>query len=216
MKHSNHLGLILAACAFLLLSVQGKTQTIQHTQQPVDGTQRGHNYVDMGLSVKWATCNIGADNPSDYGDYFAWGETEPKSKYSEANSLTYKKNFINVSGPQYDAAQTKWGGTWRMPSEREFNELQNNSTFEWTTLNGNSVVKVTSKRNGNFIYLPAAGYRYGSSLYGAGNFAGFWTSTYIKLSSGHHTSSYIYYFQNNAEYRNLERYHGLSIRPVCP
>ena len=127
----------------------------------------------MGLSVKWATCNIGADSPSDYGDYFAWGETKPKSEYTEANSLTYKKYFINVSGSQYDAAQTKWGGTWKVPTKKEFTELQNNSTFEWTTLNGKPVVKVTSKRNGNFIYLPATGYRYGSSLYGAGNFAGF-------------------------------------------
>ena len=84
----------------------------------------GHEYVDLGLSVKWATCNIGAETPWDYGDYFAWGETEPKDDYSSGNCLTYGIELPDISGdPEYDAARAGWGGTWRMPTGTEMDEL---------------------------------------------------------------------------------------------
>ena len=108
----------------------------QHKQ--TSGHHNGHEWVDLGLSVKWATCNIGADNPEDYGDYFAWGETETKSEYTDANCKTIKKQSFfakwfnfgrsdnntnvenlpdDISGnAQYDAARANWGGSWRMPT----------------------------------------------------------------------------------------------------
>ena len=113
-------------------------------------------YVDLGLSVKWATCNVGATKPEEYGDYFAWGEVEPKNNYSLStykycngtnNSMTKysAKNDVNrgefydnkiVLGPEDDAATVNWGGEWRMPTKEEQDELRNKCTWEWTILNG--------------------------------------------------------------------------------
>ncbi len=85
-----------------------------------DGKPEGHEYVDLGLSVKWATCNVGATKPEEYGNYYAWGETATKSEYTEDNSLTYGKQMRDISGnAQYDAATANWGGTWRMPTNDE-------------------------------------------------------------------------------------------------
>ncbi|MBQ5370375.1 MAG: T9SS C-terminal target domain-containing protein, partial [Bacteroidaceae bacterium] len=120
----------------------------------------GHEYVDLGLSVKWATCNVGADSPEDYGDYFAWGETSPKSTYDWS---TYKwckgaydnltkyntnsgfgtvdnKNQLDLSD---DAARANWGGSWRMPTDEEFIELGEKCSWKRTTQNGVKGYKVT-------------------------------------------------------------------------
>ena len=103
----------------------------------------GHAYIDLGLSVKWATYNVGADSPDEYGDYYAWGETATKSSYYAKNCITWEQEVGDISGTlQYDAATAKWGGSWRMPSLEEFNELQNNCTWEWTTLGGANGYKV--------------------------------------------------------------------------
>ena len=120
----------------------------------------GHAYIDLGLSVKWATYNVGADSPDEYGDYYAWGETATKSSYYAKNCTTWEQEVGDISGTlQYDAATAKWGGSWRMPSLEEFNELQNNCTWEWTTLGDVKGYKVTSNINGNTIFL-----RFGSCL----------------------------------------------------
>ena len=85
-----------------------------------NGKDEGHGYVDLGLSVKWATCNVGATSPEDYGHYFAWGERCPKEEYTRENSLTYRKDMSDIAGnPQYDAATANWGGNWRMPTKNE-------------------------------------------------------------------------------------------------
>lgn len=137
--------------------------------------------VDLGLSVKWACCNVGANSPEEYGDYFAWGEVSPKSSYTEENYQHWVLGYDDwgalyveyvtlkgdISGTQYDAATTNWGGGWRMPNQAEINELCDSCTWEWTTLNGVNGYKVTGP-NGNSIFLPAAGYRYGTSSYGIG------------------------------------------------
>ena len=94
--------------------------------KPTTGTERGHEWVDLGLpsGVKWATCNVGASDPWEYGDYFAWGETSPKSEYTKENSKTYNRNMGDISGnPNYDAARANWGGSWRIPTKKEFHEL---------------------------------------------------------------------------------------------
>ena len=143
-------------------------------------------YVDLGLpsGLKWATCNVGASSPEDYG---AWGETETKSEYTASNSLTdglsiselQSQGIIDGSGnltPSHDAATANWGGSWRMPTKEELEELKNECTWTWTTQNGKNGYKVTGS-NGNHIFLPAAGFRSGSSLYYVGSNGTYWSST---------------------------------------
>ena len=188
-----------------------------------------HEYVDLGLSVKWATMNVGATSPEDYGDYFAWGETTPKSTYDWS---TYKwcngsydtqtkyctdldygtvdnKTILELSD---DAANANWGGDWRMPTREEQDELRTECTWTWTTQNGVKGYKVTSKTNGNSIFLPAAGNRLDSGLYYAGSYGNYWSSS---LSTD--GSLYAYGLDVDSGYVDWDgsfRYYGRSVRPV--
>ena len=138
----------------------------------------GHEYVDLGLSVKWATCNVGANSPEDYGNHYAWGETSTKSSYTRGNSKTYKMYYGDIAGnSSLDAARANWGGTWRLPMSSEIDELIDKCNWTWTTMNGVNGYKITSKVNGRSIFLPAAGYRDSSSLYFAGSCGYYWSST---------------------------------------
>ena len=178
-----------------------------------DGKHEGHGYVDLGLSVKWATCNVGATSPEDFGHYFAWGETSPKAEYTEENSLTYGKDMSDISGnPQYDAATANWGGDWRMPTEEEMRELLNNCTWTWTAPNGVNGYKVTGP-NGNSVFLPAAGYRDGSSLDYAGSYGDYWSSTPYDYNNGSYAYS-LYFLSGNQDMSGNYRYFGQSVRPV--
>lgn len=145
--------------------------------------------VDLGLSVKWACCNVGASTPEDYGDYFAWGETSPKSAYNwdtyqhwvDYNGdgwWDYGESTINsdISGTQYDAARANWGGSWRMPTLAEMKELVDKCDWVWTSVNGINGRRVTGP-NGNSIFISAAGYRHGSSVSGVGESGDCWSST---------------------------------------
>ena len=125
-------------------------------QSQSTGKHNGHEWVDLGLSVKWAKCNIGASASSDYGTYFAWGETAPKSSYTEDNSMTKHKQLADLSGDKkYDAARANWGGEWRIPTVDECLELIEKCTWTWTTQDGHVGYKVTSLANGESIFLPA-------------------------------------------------------------
>ncbi len=124
----------------------------------------GHEYVDLGLSVKWATCNIGAESPSDKGDYYAWGEITTKPEYIESNSATYGKDINSISGnSNYDVARASWGGTWRIPTKEEVEELMNTCKFEWITKDGRTGCEIIGP-NGNSIFLPIVGQRKGASI----------------------------------------------------
>lgn len=150
----------------------------------------GHEYVDLGLpsGTMWATCNIGANSPEEYGDYFAWGETAPKESYNwstyfdtEDDGNTFKKYYIS-SGltelqPEDDAATANWGSGWQIPSLEQFIELKNYTTSEWTTVNGIKGRKITSEENGNSIFLPAAGIYNGKALWNAGTYGEYWLRT---------------------------------------
>ena len=149
----------------------------------VSGTIAGYDYVDLGLpsGLKWATCNIGANTPEGYGNYYAWGETTTKSEYTEENSVTMGQPMSDFSGnATYDAARANWGGTWRMPTKAEMQELHDNCTWTRTTQNGVNGMRVTGS-NGNSIFLPAAGWCYGSSREYVGEYVGeygyYWSST---------------------------------------
>ncbi len=151
------------------------------------GKINGYAYVDLGLSVKWAACNVGANSPEEYGNYYAWGEVVTKTDYSSSNCPTSglttsqlrAQGYIDGEGnltAQYDAACVNWGGKWRMPTKAEMQELEDKCTWTWTIQNGVKGYKVTGP-NGNSIFLPAAGFRYGSSLYKAGSCGSYWSST---------------------------------------
>ena len=173
-----------------------------------------HGYVDLGLpsGLKWATCNVGASSPEDYGDYYAWGELSTKDEYTESNCSTYKEHIGNISGnPQYDVARKKWGGSWRMPTRAEFKELIDNCTWEWTTKGGHNGYKVTGP-NGNSIFLPAADYRYGAYTYGAESDGYYWSATPDESDT---QFAYLLYFYSGSRYTGwYGRFIGRSVRPV--
>lgn len=177
------------------------------------GSINGYDYVDLGLSVKWAICNVGASSPSGYGNYFAWGETTTKSEYWNDNNVTYEKSMSDIRGNrQYDAARANWGGSWRLPTKAEMEELVDQCTWTWTTQGGNKGCKVTSKKNGQSIFLPAAGWRYGTSLYDAGEVVNHWTSSPNESNT---QDAYSLYFESSLQRVPSDlRFYGLSVRPV--
>ena len=171
-----------------------------------------YEYVDLGLpsGLKWATHNIGATTPEEYGNYYAWGEVLPKETYTEANSETYGKSMDDISGTEYDAATFNWGGNWRMPTEEEMKEMVSMCVWEGTMQNQVYGYKLTSKINGNSIFLPAAGYRDGASLYDAGGIGGeYWSSSPSSNISANH-----FVFGSISGMGSNNRYYGCSIRPV--
>ena len=118
----------------------------------------GHAWVDMGLSVKWATCNVGAGSPEESGGYYAWGELHRKSEYTEANSETFGISMADIAGnPARDVARAEWGDAWRLPKLTEIDELVDKCTWTLTALHGIKGYKVVSRVNGNVIFLPMAG-----------------------------------------------------------
>ena len=189
--------------------------------------ENGHEYVDLGLSVKWATCNIGAECPEDSGDYFAWGEVELKKKYSyKEYKFTKGGNFLMTSFVKYtkddrknvldiedDVAHVKWGGKWRMPTKREFKELKEKCTWEKVGKNSKLVGYKVIGPNGNSIFLPAAGEIY-SRIPIYYREKGLYWSNSLDISYPSHA----YYLQFDEHKVSLEghiREEGFSIRPVC-
>ena len=177
------------------------------------GNDDKHKAVDLGLSVKWATCNVGATTPEEYGDYFAWGETTIKSEYTEENSKTYEKNISDISGnPAYDAATANWGGIWRLPTKVEFEELKNNCTWQWIMQGGKYGYKVTSKKNGNSIFFPAANSRFGLSLGSDGDYGFYWSST--PDESDTQFAYRLFFYSDGRNIRWDGRKYEYSVRPV--
>ena len=177
------------------------------------GVINGHEWVDLGLSVKWATMNVGASSPSDYGSYFAWGETRPKSEYTADNCVTWNKDLKDISGnSSYDAARSNWGGSWRLPTQKELEELENKCKWTWTTQGGHKGYKVTGP-NGNSIFLPAAGWRYGTSPNNIGVNGYYRSST--PYGSDNQSACYLYF---GDAYRGVSwggRGSGRSVRAVA-
>jgi len=188
--------------------------------------------VDLGLpsGTLWADRNVGAALPEDYGDYFAWGETTTKSnyawatlkycedsdgnKFSKYNTQSKYGNVDNKTTLEKsdDAATANWGSGWCMPTQQQFQELKDNCTWTWTTRNGKNGYEVKGK-NGNSIFLPAAGYRLGTGLYGAGSSGNYWSSS---LATDYPSRRRFLHFGSG--YVNLDgwsgRRYGQSVRPV--
>ena len=202
--------------------------------------ENGHEYIDLGLSVKWATCNVDATSPEDYGNYFAWGETRiqraPTSYwewmmytwdlYKWCNSEDYLTKYCTDS--RYglpdnkttlelsdDVARTKWGGRWRMPTDIELKELCEKCRWEKATLNGVEGYKIIGD-NGNYIFMPARGHYYPSSS-SSGDYEGYYWSSSLDVSEN--TCAWCLNFRPDRYDINVyrhERCYGLSVRPVCP
>lgn len=172
--------------------------------------------VDLGLSVKWASCNVGASSPEQYGSYFSWGEVKTKSKYSDNNSSSYEKQFSDIkANPLYDAATVNCGSAWRLPTQKEFEELKERCTWQWTTQGGKKGYKITGP-NGNSIFLPAAGFRLDASLYQIKDAHGhYWSSTPIECSEYVVCTAYAMDFNSKVYALGKgKRYYGFSVRPV--
>lgn len=198
----------------------------------VSNMLNGHEFVDLGLSVLWATCNIGASSPEESGDYYAWGETESKSDYSwsnyvycngSANTLTKYNNNIEFGtvvdnkvtlDAIDDVAYMTWGGNWRIPTREEYIELINKCTWTQTTMSGVNGYLVTSNMPGytdNSIFLPAAGYRNGTNLINnTGWYGDFWSSSLYETSPNYAWELHFISDATNAYYR----YCGVTVRPV--
>ena len=183
----------------------------QKVELPTSGSHSGHDYVDLGLSVQWATCNVGADSPVEYGDYFAWGETETKKAFSEE---TY--TFIlspDVLTRRYDAATANWGEGWRMPSKQEANELCEECTFVRKKINGVAGLLITGP-NGNSIFLPAGGlrrYTYTSSPIFDGYY---WSATLYPYDKESEYAYEFYFYKESLFITNRIRCEGILVRPV--
>ena len=191
----------------------------------------GHEYVDLGLSsgTKWATCNVGASKPEEYGGYYAWGETEEKDDYGwwdtykwcEGDQWSMTKYCTHsyygkidnktVLEPQDDVAHVKWGGTWRMPTIEEIKELQNECTWQWTSRRGVDGYRVIGS-NGKSIFLPAAGYRDGTEAYDRGSYGHCWSSSLISSSS--FLAYFLLFGSGNRDWYDYNRCYGRSVRPV--
>ena len=228
---------------------------------PVD-PYNGHEYVDLGLpsGLKWATCNVGATKPEEYGDYFAWGDTVPY--YSSQDPLTWREKKTGYGWDTYtwcegsfgaltkycnngtygyngftdskttldaedDAARYNWGGIWRMPTKGDFDELiatkDNTTDYTWTWCDGSTTKyagtdvagwQIVRNSTGATLFLPAAGFRYGTILDNVGSNGYYWSSSLITDDP---RSAYDLYFDSGyVGWSSSGRDYGRSVRPVCP
>ena len=207
------------------------TQTHTASVAVTTGTHQGHEWVDLGLpsGTKWATTNVGASSPSDNGDYYAWGETSTKGSYDWSN-LKYcldstgdkfskyvtDSKYGGVDGKQEldqsdDAAYANWGSGWRMPSLDQIKELKEKCTWTWTSMDGHNGYKVVGK-NGNSLFLSAAGFRYGSSSNLVGSYGNYWSRTLSTSSGG--SAYYLDFGSSIVGWNGHGRGNGQSVRPV--
>lgn len=189
--------------------------TYDHTYEPAFTETDQYESVDLGLSVKWATFNVGATSPTDLGGLYGWGDvtgtnhSENNDEYPSANPPA------SICGTEYDIATKMWGSEWRMPSQAEMVELAEKCTWEWTTVDGVNGMTVTGT-NGNSIFLPAAATRTGDTVSGmVGKRGNYWSGTL--WVSDNKFASYLYFYDDASRVqpeRSNRRYIGMSIRPV--
>ena len=222
---------------------QNHQQTTQNTptvgngggSTSTTGIENGHEYVDLGLpsGTLWATCNVGASKPEDYGNYYAWGETSTKSTYEwntykyangaydkltkycskpEAGNNGFTDNLTTLRASD-DVATVNWGSSWHIPSYQQWVELKDNTTHKWTTRNGKQGYLFSSKKNGETLFLPAAGHLKDSELSNAGSNGYYWSRS---LCTFYPDRAWRLYFNSDNYYTLLYygRYYGFSVRPV--
>ena len=189
-----------------------------------------YEYVDLGLSVKWATMNVGAKTEEDYGHYYMWGSITPNTP-DECNwanapfnngATSYDTTYFNsikdtaapnkVLAKEYDVAAQIMGGDWRMPTKNECQELYKNTTQSWVTINGVNGKKFTSKTDTTkYIFIPAAGYYYNGSVSEVGNNGRIWSST---ISSPYNSARFLKFKAKTCSASTSERCYGMPVRGV--
>lgn len=201
-------------------------------QDNTTGTLNGHDWVDLGLpsGTKWATCNVGATSETEYGEYYAWGETTTRDKFGVDYYDYYGSYTIssNIALSDCDVATKRWGRPWRMPSYKEVCELVNNCEFKWTTvknINGATFIGP----NGNSIFIPASGghgpgFRNGwRSPSDQNEWGYYWTSTLYLRENGNYANSFEFSsngvsltrtFLGEEESQCIQCFNGLTVRPV--
>ena len=174
-----------------------------------------HQAIDLGLSVRWAACNLGGQAPHDFGDLYAWGETSPKGDYSEdqysyCSNGQYEYIGVNICGTPHDVAFLSWGGHWRLPTRSEVKELATRCAWTAEQLQGVAGYRVTGP-NGNSIFLPSAGYQDGTERKEVGTGGFYWTGT---LNRDMPSSAYNINFRGYDAEWSASRAYGFSVRPV--
>lgn len=225
------LSVVLASCQLVLFSqtvnIHFKNgQTIEYPSENVeyvdfsakasDPTVTTGVAIDLGLSVYWASYNVGASSPEEFGEYFSWGETSPKSSYYTTNYSYYDSNSDqimdigdNISGTAYDAATVNLGKDWRIPTKEEMKELIDNCSWEWVQISGIRGYKITG-RNGNSIFLPAAGCKSDTQHYHKNT-----ALCYSSATTAGKISCYAIFKDGGSyNYSGCEKYRGMTIRPV--
>ena len=213
------------AFLFIIMSACKKEEIDGPGGITISGSVDGHDYVDLGLSVKWATKNIGANRSSDYGDYFAWGEINPKSTFNLNNYKWYDSpdnsytKYCNTSDygivdnkstlePIDDAAHRLWGNSWRMPTREEMDELRTKCDWWFATHNGVNGCFLIGP-NGHSIFFPFNG------SYSEYNFSGgqgtYWSSS---NDSQYPDKAYVFFVTEGSLVLPIVRYYGRGIRPV--
>lgn len=214
---------------------------IRELESPSYGRHNGYEYVDLGLSVKWATCNVGAALPQNYGNFFAWGETTDKDIYlwdsyrfmtngyhywegiNKYQVADYQKDGVWYDGDTFvgdnqrtltstdDAATATWGEGWRMPTQAELNELVTKCHWRWISDGYRKGYLV--ERNGRAIFIPAAGCAYEYAYYGTGSYGYYWSR---ELTASYTQYAYSLYINSREHSIGFDdRSYGLTIRPVC-
>ncbi|MBO4430468.1 MAG: BspA family leucine-rich repeat surface protein [Bacteroidaceae bacterium] len=207
--------------AVIIITSDGSSESQSITLSARRGSSSGDapaEAVDLGLpsGTKWASYNVGASKPEDYGGYYAWGETEEKEEYSastyqycDGTEETCHNLGNSICGTKYDVATVKWGEGWQMPSHTQFEELINNCTQTTATLNGIKGVRFTAS-NGNSIFIPAAGEHYGTETDGENDYGDYFTGTQYPTN---YSVAYGFYFGYDG-WGYEKKWNGHSIRPV--
>lgn len=169
--------------------------------------------VDLGLSVRWASWNVGASAPEEYGGLYGWADPTGEKRTTEFNDYPSETPPANISDTEYDIAHVRWGDDWRLPTQPEVQELVENCTWEWTEVNGINGRRATGP-NGNSVFFPAAASRTGEEMSNqVGQRGCYWTGTLYPDNP--RFAYYFYFFSGNQYYTyNTRRYFGYSVRPV--
>ena len=220
---------VICSTGFVLNDIAGGSQ------DNGSGSLNGHDYVDLGLpsGTLWATCNVGAKTPEEYGDYFAWGEIQPKTDYryetykygkceSRLDYIKYNYGYVGDTDnlirlePEDDAATVNWGSGWRIPTREECEELLDQTNKKIEIIGGINGMTLTGP-NGNSIFLPAAGERFGNVLKDNGYKGEYWSNTRYTLSTIENYVWHLWY--DDSAYCDTHAYGvreiGKTVRPVC-
>lgn len=208
---------------------QGKINRNNTTQIrfQTTGNENGHGYVDLGLPSgnMWATCNVGAHRPSDFGEYYAWGELVEKNSYTNDNCSTIGNLPLNINNTQYDVVNNKWGGKWRMPTKDDLQELVDLCDWKWCIVNGVAGYKITGP-NKNSLFLPAGDSKgeNGSKGQFVNTSGDYWSAnSYRKGTSIYENNSNplwlncsygLFFYNKGKDVRSYPRYFGRNVRPV--